>query len=185
MTNDTEQLALAIGHFDTIDRALIEPAAAGLAQSGISVRVVEEPSPVGGSTGPLAWLGTAVALRVSEILFRKILEEAGKDAYTALKRAFAAIWERLHRVPEPGYSQKYSMKLSLTVERSGTALKLLLSPTATREDAEFAFTKFIELAKSGLQERPILRRGAPWGDEAEVFYATTSRIIAIDPGSDD
>ena len=184
MANEAEPAALAIGHFDTIDPALLEPVVAGLEQSGISVRVVAEPSPGGGAMGHLALMETVVVLKVSEILFRKVLEEAGKDAYAALRRAFTVIWEWLHRVRDPGYSNTYSMKLSLTVEQSGKTLKLLLPPTATPEDAEMAFTKFIELARGRRQERPItLRQSAP--PEVVVFNATTNRLIAIDPDSDD
>jgi hypothetical protein len=134
--------------------------------------------------GHLALMETVVVLKVSEILFRKVLEEAGKDAYAALRRAFTVIWEWLHRVRDPGYSNTYSMKLSLTVEQSGKALKLLLPPTATPEDAEMAFTKFIELARGRRQEPPItLRQSEP--PEVVVFNATTNRLIAIDPDSGD
>lgn len=188
MADEAEPAALAIGHFDTIDLALLEPVVAGLEQSGILVRVVAEPSPGRGSMGPLALMATAVVLKVSEILVRKILEETGKDAYAALRRGFAVIWERLHRVRDPGYSNTYSMKLSLTVERSGKTLKLLLPPTATPEDAERAFTMFMSFCSTSIadrrQEHPIgLRESA--SQEVWVFSATTNRIIAIDPDSDD
>ena len=187
MADETEPAALAIGHFDTIDLAFLEPVVAGLEKSGIPVRVVAEPSPGGGCMGPLALMATVVALKVSEILVRKILEETGKDAYAALRRSFALIWKRLHRVRDPGYSNTYSMKLSLTVEQSGNTLKLLLPPTATPADAERAFTMFMSFCATWIaghrQERPItLRESVP--PEVVVFSATTNRIIAIDPDSD-
>lgn len=146
---------VVIEHFDSVDHVLLEPMIGAFQDSGISVRVQDWPGPQG-CCGLLAQLPTAVEVIV------KVLEAGGtavagviaKDAYSALKRGFPGLWKNLHHTSEPGYSNRFSMKLSAICEfRDGRRLKLLLSPRSQPKDAEKAVAQFFKVAKMKLDAR--------------------------------
>jgi hypothetical protein len=142
---------VVIEHFAGVDFALLEPMVGAFQDSGISVRVLRDLE-VGsqGCMGGLALLPTAVQVivAVGPAIGGVLLHEAAKDAYGALKRGFAALWKNLHHTSDPGYSERFSMKLSVICEfAEGRRLKLLLNPRSQARDAEAALAQFFDVVK--------------------------------------
>jgi hypothetical protein len=146
---DDRNQQVVIECFADLDDTMLQPMVGAFRDTGVSVRVLRDTSyGPQGSQGPLALLPTAVQILVPiGIAFgTKLLDEMAKDAYGGLKRGFAFLWKNLHR--DPGYSTKYSMKLSAIWEfPDGSRLKLLLDPRSQPQDAETGLAQFLDLIK--------------------------------------
>ena len=134
---------LVIEHFANLDYVLLEPALRELQESGgLSVELHSD-APISGRRGEmggLALLDTVVRLHIPTLILTAALTNVGKDLYGTLKRGFSAIWKKLHDTSDPGYSDRFSMKLSAIVELSGgRRAKLLLAPSCGPKHAEIAF----------------------------------------------
>lgn len=147
---DEQNEHVVIEHFDSLDYALLEPTIGAFQDSGISVRVLRDPPGSQGTQGGLAELDTLVRVVV------KVLEAGGtavaavvaKDAYGALKRGFEALWKNLDHTSDPGYPERFSMKLSAIWEfPDGSRLKLLLNPRSQPQDAQTALAQFLDIVK--------------------------------------
>lgn len=147
---DDQNKQVVIEYFADLGDPVLEPIIGAFQDAGVSVRVMRDSS-LGpqGAQGPLALLPTAVQVIVpiGIALGTKLLDEIAKDAYSGLKRGFAALWKNLHH--DPGYSQKFSMKLSAIWEfPDGSRLKLLLDPRSQPQDAETGLAQFLDMVKA-------------------------------------
>lgn len=188
---DDQNKQVVIEYFADLGDTTLEPIIGAFQDAGVSVRVMRDPS-LGpqGSQGPLALLPTAVQVIVPiAIAFgTKLLDEVAKDAYSGLKRGFAALWKNLHH--DPGYSTKFSMKLSAIWEfPDGSRLKLLLDPRSQPQDAETGLAQFLDMVKaksdawhSGGEVEALGGKDTAL-DETEiwVFNPELNRLEPVDP----
>lgn len=192
---DDQNKQIVIECFAEVGDTMLKPIIGAFQDAGVSVRVVRD-STHGpqGSQGPLAHLSTSVEIIISVGIYlgRKLLDEIGKDAYSGLKRGFATLWKNLHH--DPGYSQKFSMKLSAIWEfPDGTRLKLLLDPRSQPQDAETALGQFLDMVKVRFDPRHSGRGGKKLGSqdavaagrldgmEVWVFNPESNRLESVDP----
>lgn len=170
---DDQNKQVVIEYFADLDGTMLEPIVGAFQEAGVSVRVMRSSHGPQGSQGPLALLPIAVTVLVSiaTTFGTKLLEVAAKDACSGLKRGFAALWKNLHH--DPGYSSKYSMKLSYIWEfRDGSRLKLLLDPRSQPQDAATGLARFLDLVKVKSDEDRI---------DIWVFNPESNRLEPIDP----
>lgn len=191
---DNQNKQVVIEYFSGLDDTMLEPMVGAFQEAGVSVGVRESSHGPQGSQGPLALFPTAVQVLVPiGIAFgTKLLDEIAKDAYSGLKRGFAALWKNLHH--DPGYSPKFSMKLSAIWELpDGSRLKLLLDPRSQPQDAETGLAQFLDIVKA---RSDAWHSGdeveAPGGQEAVVagpldkieiwvFNPESNRLEPVDP----
>jgi hypothetical protein len=175
---DEQNEHVVIEHFARVDCALLEPMIGAFQDSGISVRVLRDSSDgPQGSMGGLALLPTAVQLLVTAV-GTELLKEAGKDAYGALKRGFAALWKNLHHTSDPGYSERFSMKLSAIWEfPDGSRLKLLLDPASQPQDAETALAQILDVVKRKSDARHLHSQGEALSGQAAVVTSVKTQFL--------
>ncbi len=184
---DEQNEHIVIEHFAGVDYALLEPMVGAFQDSGISVRVVRDSSDGRqGSQGPLALLPTAVKVifwavgkAVGTAVGTVFLHEAAKDGYCALKRGFAALWKNLHHTSDPGYSERFSMKLSAIWEfPDGRRLKLLLNPRSQPQDAATAFAQFLDVVKLKSDARHSRAQVEALGGQTAVVTSVKTQFLS-------
>jgi hypothetical protein len=192
---DDQNKQVVIEYFANLDDTMLEPMVGAFQDAGVSVRVMRDSSHGSqGSQGPLAMLPTAVQVLVPiGIAFgTKLLDEMAKDAYSGLKRGFAALWKNLRH--DPGYSSKFSMKLSVIWEfPDGSRLKLLLDPRSQPQDAETGLAQFLGIVKmksdvwrsrggvNALGGQDAVVTGPLNEIEIWVFNPELNRLESVDP----
>jgi hypothetical protein len=147
---DEQNENVVIEHFDSLDDALLEPMIRAFQDLGISARVLRDPPRSQGTQGGLAALDTLVRVVVKglEAGGTAVAAMVAKEAYAALKRGFEALWKNLDHTSDPGYSKRFSMKLSAIWEfPDGSRLKLLLDPRSQPLDAQTALAQFLNIVK--------------------------------------
>jgi hypothetical protein len=178
---DEQNEHVVLEHFARVDYALLEPMVGAFQDSGISVRV--HPSDESGSQGcqgGLALLPTAVQVIVAAgtAVGTVFLHEAAKDAYGGLKRGFAALWKNLHHTSDPGYSERFSMKLSAIWEfPDGRRLKLLLNPRSQPQDAETALAQFLDVVKLKSDARHSRSQVEGLGGQTAVVTSVETQFL--------
>lgn len=139
--------------------------------------------PGGPYTGVELYLPTAVALFVAAGFFNGALQEAGKDAYVALKNVASKLWHRTGKVNvttsgsagKVSPDRKFSLAYSITGEVArGLNFKLLMQTEISHDDAEAGIEAFFGLLNDLLNDRV-----AESDAEALLTYKPVGGIVLV------
>lgn len=162
--------------------------------SGIDLRIVRIPG--GPYAGLELYLPTAVALFIAAGFFNGMLQEAGKDAYSALRAAAVGLWKRAAglNITVIGAAGKLSSppKFSATFSLAGEVIpglkfKFLIKTDVTANDAEAGIHAFIQLVDDLLNDRigeedmaALLTYKPIGGTVLVTFDAEAGKIVPVD-----
>ena len=146
------------------------------------------------------YLPTAIALFVTAGFFNGVLQELGKDAYVALKKAAFGLWKRaddlnITLIGSAGKAppiRRYSVAYSITGEVApGINFKFVVQTDMSADDAEDGIEAFITLIDNILNDRlseedlKALLTYQPTGRTVLVTFDSASRkIIPVDAFAD-
>lgn len=169
-----------------------------LNQPDLNLKVIRQPG--GPFDGVELYLPTAIGLFVAAGFFNGFLQEAGKDAYAALKEAAKNLWHRaselnIRLIGTSGKISKkrqFSLVYSITGEvATGLNFKFLVQAEISHDDAEDGISAFIDLIADILNERlteqevQSLLACKPIGGTVLVKFDTKARmIVPVDPFED-
>jgi hypothetical protein len=169
-----------------------------LERSGLNLMVIHQPR--GPYAGIELYLPTAIALFVTAGFFNGVLQELGKDAYVAFKKAAFALWKRAARlnVTLIGSAGKvppirrYSAAYSITVEvASGLNFKFVIQTDVTTDDAKGGIKAFINLIDNihndSLSEddlKALLTYHSTGRTVLVTFDSSSRKIVPVDAFAD-
>lgn len=164
-----------------------------LDELGLNIGVIRHPG--GPYAGVELYLPTALALFVAAGFFNGVLQEAGKDAYTAFKGAALALWRRASslNVTAVGTSgkvsptERFSLVYSITGEMvPGLNFKFLIQTEIDAETAEAGIGAFVDLIRDLLNDRmaeadvmALLTYKPVSGTVLVTFDAASRKIIPV------
>jgi len=167
---------------------------------GPNLNLVVIRQPGGPYAGLELYLPTAIALFVAAGFFNGVLQEAGKDAYTALRGAAVSLWHRAAglNVTATGSAGKtsptprYSLAYSITGEVApGLNFKLLIKTEIDPETAEAGIVAFLNLIDDLLNDRlperdvkALLTYKPIGGTVLVTFDPVSGRIVPVDAFED-
>ncbi|WP_452030109.1 hypothetical protein [Azospirillum palustre] len=167
---------------------------AQLGRSNLNLMVIHQPSvPYAGIE---LYLPTAIALFVTAGFFNGVLQELGKDAYIAFKKAAFVLWKRAARLnitlmgsagkvpPIRRYSAAYSIIGEIS---PGLSFKFIVHTDISTDDAEGGIDAFMTLIDNILNDRlseedlKALLTYQPAGRTVLVTFDSASRkIVPVD-----
>ena len=141
------------------------------------------------------YLPTAIALFIAAGFFNGFLQEAGKDAYAALKGAAIELWQRSRgtRITMVGTEGKVSSKQVYSIAYSitgavvpGLNFKFVIRTDLEQDTAEAGIIAFLELIDDIHQDRvaeadakALLTYRPVGGTVLVTFDAETRRIVPV------
>lgn len=163
---------------------------------GPNLNLVVIRQPGGPYAGLELYLPTAIALFVAAGFFNGVLQEAGKDAYTALKGAAISLWRRAAGLevtstgtagkisPTPRYSLAYSITGEVV---AGLRFKFLIKTEIDPQTAEAGIIAFLNLIDDLLNDRlterdvnALLTYKPIGGTVLVTFDSVRGKIVPVD-----
>lgn len=192
-SDDTSSICLVL--LEGIPAEIAEDARLQLGPLGSDFRIVYRPSAA--YAGNELYLPTAMWLFIAAGFFNGFLQEAGKDAYVALKSAAVSMWNHakalnLTKVSSKGKlpsEPQFSLAFSIVGDLSGSSrFKFILRTEVASEEAKAGISCFfdllIELVNGRISDSEAisLLTYRPVGGTVLVEYDPVSRkIVPVDP----